>query len=137
MGVVSTPRLTDGTRAARVTLGIDVVALAMFVVVGMGSHHEGSQASIFLRNFVPVTVCWLLLALVVPTYRPPKFSTMLLTWAIAVPAGLFVRSAIHGDLGDPDLPVFFAVALSFTLAFLAIGRAVAIALTRRMLAGER
>ncbi|MGZ4132026.1 MAG: DUF3054 domain-containing protein [Actinomycetota bacterium] len=130
------PRLTDGSRGSRVTLAIDVVALALFVVAGMTSHHEGSQAAIFLRNFVPVTVCWLLLALLVPTYRPPRFSTMLLTWAIAVPAGLLVRSAIHGDLGDPDLPVFFAVALSFTLAFLAIGRAVASLVTRRLPAGR-
>lgn len=129
---MSAPRLTDGSRGARLTLAIDVVALALFVVVGMGSHHEGSQAAIFLRNFVPVTACWLLLSLVVPTYRPPRVSTMLLTWAIAVPAGLFVRSAIHGDLGDPDLPVFFAVALSFTLAFLAAGRLIAIVLTRRL-----
>jgi hypothetical protein len=125
-------RLTDRTRRSRITLAIDVAALALFVVVGMSSHHEGSQAGIFLRNFVPVTACWLLLALVVATYRPPRLSTMLLTWAIAVPAGLLVRSAIHGDLGDPDLPVFFAVALSFTLAFLALGRLLALVVTRRV-----
>jgi hypothetical protein len=124
-------RLTDGSSRSRLTLGIDVVALALFVVTGMRSHHEGSQAAIFLRNFIPITAAWLVVAPFVGTYRPPSIRSMLLAWAIAVPVGLLVRSALLGDLFETRILTFFAVALAFTLLFLSAGRLLAGVLARR------
>jgi hypothetical protein len=124
-------RLTDGSRRATTTLVVDVVALAAFVLAGMTSHHETSRAVVFVRNFVPVTVAWFVVALVLPTYRPPRVRWMLANWVVAVPLGLIVRSAIVGDLGESGQLTFFAVALSFTLLFLLIGRAAVAWIERR------
>ena len=79
---------------------------------------------------MPIEIAWLLVALLVGTYRPPTIGRLLLTWAIAVPIGLVVRTAIAGSFDDPDVVVFFAVAMAFTLLFLGIGRVVALALGR-------
>jgi hypothetical protein len=123
-------RLTDGSRRTRIMLVVDIVALVAFVLAGMASHHETSRVVVFVRNVVPVTGAWLLVALVLPTYRPPRLRWMLVNWAVAVPLGLMVRSAIVGDLGESGQLTFFGVALSFTLLFLLVGRA-AVALFER------
>jgi len=123
-------RLTDGSRYARVALVCDLVALPMFVVVGMTSHHTGSATAIFLRNTVPVMVAWLIVARVIGTYRPPAFLTLFATWALAIPAGLAVRSMIAGTLDDGRFFVFLGVAMAFTLLFLGVARSIATAIVR-------
>jgi len=123
-------RLTDGTRIARVTLLADLVALPAFVIVGMGSHRTGSQVAIFGRNAVPVVLAWLIAARLLGTYRPPEFVTMFATWAVAVPVGVLIRSAIAGSLGDQGFWVFMGAAMAFTLFFLGVGRALVLAIVR-------
>lgn len=123
-------RLTDGTRIARVTVLADLVALPAFVIAGMGSHRTGSELAIFARNAVPVVLAWLIAARLLGTYRPPAFVSMFATWAVAVPIGVIVRSAIAGSLGDDGFWVFLGVALAFTLLFLGVGRALALAIVR-------
>ena len=110
-------------------MAIDLIALPVFVIVGLRSHDEG-QLGVFLRNAVPLEVAWLAVALVVRTYRPPSLGTLVATWAIAVPAGLVVRTIIAGQVGDEGMWVFFGVALAFTLLFLAVGRGLALFLDR-------
>lgn len=110
-------------------MAIDLIALPVFVIVGLGSHDEG-RIGIFLRNAVPLEVAWLAVALAVRTYRPPSVGTLLATWAIAVPAALVVRTAIAGQIGDDGMWVFFGVALAFTLLFLAVGRGLVMFLGR-------
>jgi hypothetical protein len=129
-------RLTDGTSAARRTLAIDVLALVLFVVAGMRSHRTASQLEIFARNVVPIGGAWLVVAALVGTYRPvagrtPSLQRLLLTWAIAVPIGVLLRSWWTGLPDGDDLVVFGAVAMAFTLAFLAGGRVVAALLATR------
>jgi hypothetical protein len=129
-------RLTDGTSAARRTLAIDLLALVLFVVVGMRSHRTASQLEIFARNVVPIGGAWLLTAAIVGTYRAgdgptPSLKRLLLTWAIAVPIGVLLRSWWTGSPDGDDLVVFGAVAMAFTLAFLAGGRVVATLLATR------
>ena len=58
-------RWTDGTRAARRVMAIDLLALPLFVIVGMGSHDE-DRVGVFLRNAVP-------LGLVVRTVLADRF----------------------------------------------------------------
>lgn len=122
-------RWTDGSRSARRVMAIDLLALPLFVIVGMGSHDE-SAVAVFLRNAVPLETAWLVVSLLVRTYRPPTFGTFFLTWAIAVPAGLVVRTLLAGRFGDEGMWVFFGVALAFTLMFLAVGRGLALFLER-------
>ena len=123
-------RLTDGSRFARATLLADLVALPAFVLVGMTSHRADPALVVFARTAVPVVVAWLIVARLLGTYRPPAFSSMFATWAIAVPAGLVVRAVSTGSLGDDRLGVFLGVAMAFTLLFLGTGRAIALVVTR-------
>ncbi|HSL11777.1 MAG TPA: DUF3054 domain-containing protein [Actinomycetota bacterium] len=119
------PRLTDGTTSARVTLVVDCLALALFVLAGMRSHRTASQLEIFARNAVPIGGAWLVVSLVMRTYRPPSLARLVLTWAVAVPSGVVLRTLWTGSPSGDDLLVFGAVAMAFTLAFLGAGRAVA------------
>jgi hypothetical protein len=123
-------RLTDGTRFARAALAGDLIALPMFVVVGMGSHRTGAQIAIFLRNTVPVVLAWLVAARFLATYRPPAFTSMFATWAVAVPVGIVIRSLIAGRLDDDGFFVFLGVAMAFTLLFLGVGRGVVLSIVR-------
>lgn len=123
-------RLTDGSRFARATLAADLIALPAFVIVGMTSHRTGSALVIFARTAVPVVVAWLVAARVLGTYRPPAFTTLIGTWAVAVPVGILARAVITDQLRDDDLWVFLGVAMAFTLLFLGVGRALAMVLTR-------
>ncbi len=123
-------RWTDGTRQARLAFVADLIALPLFVIVGMGSHREGGELAVFARNAVPIVACWLVASRGLKTYRPPGLGRMIATWAVAVPAALVIRTAIAGQLGNAGVVVFFGVALAFTLLFLGIGRAVALALGR-------
>lgn len=122
-------RLTDGSRGARRTLVIDVLMLPLFVMAGLRSHDE-AQLEVFLRNAVPLEAAWLVTAWLVGTYRPPSFGRLAVTWAVAVPVGLVVRTLVADRWGDPGMWVFFGVALAFTALFLAVGRLLALFLDR-------
>jgi hypothetical protein len=115
-------RPTDGTTIARITLAVDLVALASFVIVGMRSHRTASQLEIFGRNAVPIGAAWIVASLLLRTYRPPTLTRLFLTWAVAIPVGVVLRSAWTGSPDGDDLFVFGAVAMTFTLAFLGAGR---------------
>ena len=106
-------------RAAAV---VDGIALTAFVVVGVIQHDEGLALRGLLRTGLPLLVTWYLVTLIVGTYRRPGWATVLLTWAIAVPAGLVVRSVVRGGPWGHGLVVFGGVALAFTLLFVLAGR---------------
>ena len=130
-------RFTDATTGARLTFALDLLALALFVIAGMRSHRTASQLEIFARNVVPIGGAWLIVSAVLGTYRPgpgrtPSLRRLFLTWAIAVPAGVLLRSWWAGSPDGEDLVVFGAVAMAFTLAFLAGGRLVANLLASRL-----
>jgi DUF3054 family protein len=110
----------------------DLLALVLFVVVGIRSHHEGSAASIFLRNAIPLVGSWVLVAALLGTYRRPGFGTLARTWIVAVPIGLVVRSVWVGSPSEiaPFL-TFLGVGLAFTLLFLLAGRGLVAAVARR------
>jgi len=132
---VPRPRLTDATTTARITLAVDLLALALFVVAGMRSHRTASQLEIFVRNAVPIGGAWLVASLVLGTYRPPALVRLLVTWALAIPVGVVLRSLWTGSPDGDDLLVFGAVAMAFTLAFLGGGRLVTALIAPRLRAG--
>jgi Protein of unknown function (DUF3054) len=110
---------------------IDAVALLVFVVVGLLQHEEGADPGLFVRNAVPLLAAWFVAARVVGTYRRPAAGVLLLTWALAVPVGLLVRTAWVGSPHGTQILVFLGVGLAFTLAFLVAGRALVRMLDRR------
>jgi dolichyl-phosphate-mannose--protein O-mannosyl transferase len=128
--------LTDGSPQARLTLGFDVLAIAAFILVGMNSHSDVEAVSTFVRNFVPFTGAWVATALFVHTYRPPSPRTLLVTLAIAIPAGVLLRAVWTGSWTASDVVTFMAVALVFASFFIGIGRVLSATLGTRLF-GER
>jgi hypothetical protein len=110
---------------------VDAAALILFVAVGLSQHEEGAVATLFLRNVVPLLGAWFVAARVVGTYARPGIRTILVTWVIAVPIGLLLRTAWVGSPHGTEIAVFLGVGLAFTLLFLLIGRALARALGYR------
>jgi Protein of unknown function (DUF3054) len=109
----------------------DAVALMVFVVAGIRSHHEVGALDLFLRNAVPLEVVWFAVSTVAATYRRPGIRTLLRTWVVAVPTGLIVRSIWVGSPSGSRLLVFVGIGMAFTLVFLLAGRGVAGLIDRR------
>lgn len=108
----------------------DGLALFAFVAVGLRSHHIGAIAGIVGRNALPLAVAWIVMALIIGTYRRRDLSSLVLTWAIAVPVALLVRTWWVGSPRGDRVVVFLIVGLAFTGLFLAIGRCAVWAVTR-------
>lgn len=102
----------------------DGVALAVFVLVGIRSHHEVGAVDLFLRNAVPLEVTWFAVSAFSGAYRRRGLRTLLWTWIVAVPTGLVVRSIWVGSPTGGRLLIFLCIGLAFTLLFLLAGRAI-------------
>lgn len=109
---------------------VDAVALLTFVAVGLRSHRIGAIAEVAARNAVPLAVTWIVVCVVVGTYRRRDVSSLVITWAIAVPVALVVRTWWVGSPQGWRIVVFLAVGLAFTLLFLSLGRALVAAFVR-------
>lgn len=134
-GQLSTGR--DGAASGRMLAIADAVALLSFVAVGLRSHRIGAIAEIAARNAVPLAVAWVVVAFAVGTYRRRDLVSLVLTWALAVPAALLVRTWWVGSPQGSRIAVFLGVGLAFTLLFLLIGRGIVAALTRTRPAWRR
>ncbi len=112
-------------------MAADVAALIAFVLVGSVKHGEGLNLRVLLHTGLPLVLAWVLVALLAGTYRRPGWVTLLLTWALAVPLALIVRSVIRGGPWRNELLIFGGVAMAFTLLFLVAGRAIVWLVRRR------
>lgn len=108
----------------------DAVALVSFVAVGLRSHRIGAIAEIAVRNVVPLAATWIMVSVAVGTYRRRDLASLVITWAIAVPVSLLVRTWWVGSPQGGRIVVFMAVGLAFTLLFLLIGRVIVAAFVR-------
>jgi hypothetical protein len=125
------PSTDRGPLASGRALAIaDAIALLAFIAVGLRSHHIGAIAEIAARNAVPLAAAWIVVALVVGTYRRRDVVALVLTWAVAVPVALLVRTWWVGSPQGARVAVFLGVGLAFTLLFLLIGRVLVAVLTR-------
>ena len=124
--------MTDGSSPARLTLVVDVLAIAAFVLIGMRSHSDAAAVSIFLRNFVPFTGSWLVVAWVVGTYRPPTPVGLIATLLIAIPVGVLLRSLWVRSWSAGDVLTFALVALIFATMLIGLGRAISAVLGARL-----
>jgi hypothetical protein len=109
--------------SARAAAAVDVAALVVFVLVGAAEHGEGLALSALVRTGLPLLGAWVLVASALGTYRRLGWTRLVLTWLVAVPLGLVVRSTVHGGPWGRGLLVFGGVAMAFTLLFLLAGRA--------------
>ena len=125
-------RLTDGTPTARLTLALDLAAIAAFIGVGLISHDEEPALRVFLRNFVPFSVAWIAAASVFHTYRSPRNAALLKTLVVAIPAGVVIRVLLVRDVTLTDTLTFIAVALLFATMFVGLGRVIASLLADRV-----
>jgi Protein of unknown function (DUF3054) len=102
----------------------DVVALVVFALVGLASHHKGIGAHGLFRDAVPVVVGWLLAAGTFDPYRRPSWRRFLLTWLVGITGGLVVRGLVlHRHILGAEYLTFVAVSLAVTLALLLAWRA--------------
>jgi hypothetical protein len=109
---------------------VDALSLLAFVAAGLRSHQIGAIAEIVARNVVPLAVAWAAVSVVAGTYRRGDFASLVITWAIAAPSALLIRTWWVGSPQGGRIAVFVAVGLAFTLVFLLVGRLVVSAATR-------
>ena len=124
--------MTDGSSPARLTLAVDVLALAAFVLIGMRSHSDAAAVSIFLRNFVPFTGSWLVVAWLVGTYRPPTPIGLIATLLIAIPIGVLLRALWVRGWSAGEVLTFALVAFIFATMLIGLGRAISAVLGARL-----
>jgi len=103
----------------------DLLALLLFAVVGLVSHHRPVDLGGIARNLLPVLLVWLLLSPFLGTYRRPSLHSLLFTWLLAFPAGLWLREMALGGGFGPGFFVFLGVAMGFSLLFLLLFRGLA------------
>jgi hypothetical protein len=115
----------------RTAVASDLVALAVFVTIGLLSHHGRISATGYARDLLPIGGCWLLAGGGFDLYRRPRWNALIGTWLVGVTSGILVRALIVWRL-DGDDAVFLVVALSFTLLFVVAFRAVASLVTPRL-----
>lgn len=107
----------------------DVLALLVFVTVGLLSHHGGLSAAGYARDALPIVGCWLVAAGSFDLYKRPRLPALLGTWLAGVTAGVAIRALTLWRVEGDDA-VFLGVALGFTLLFVVAFR-LAAALARR------
>ena len=124
--------MTDGSPHTRLTLAVDVLAIAAFVLIGMRSHSDAAAVSIFLRNFVPFTGAWLVVVWLVGTYRPPTPIALIATLLIAIPIGVLLRAVWVRSWSAGEVLTFALVALVFATMLIGLGRAISAVLGARL-----
>ena len=100
----------------RTAVASDVLALLVFVTVGLLNHHGGLSASGYARDALPIVGCWLVAAGAFDLYRRPRASALVGTWIAGVTAGVAIRALTLWRVEGDDA-VFLVVALAFTLLF--------------------
>ena len=112
----------------------DGAVFAVFTVIGLMSHNDSFTPYHFLRNFIPLTLSWYLIAVILDTYGKGGAVRVAANWLLAVVAGVAVRTWWVGSPNGRDLWVFLTVALVTNGAFLAAWR---LAATRLVARGAR
>lgn len=104
---------------------LDLLALLLFAGAGLLSHGQPITFGGLARNVLPVLFVWLLLSPFLGTYRKPTWQNLLLTWALAFPAGLWLRQMVLGLGFGVEFFVFLGVAMAFSLLSLLLFRGLA------------
>jgi hypothetical protein len=122
--------LTDGSRLARAVAVGDVIALLVFLAIGLDRHAENdvqrylALAAIFVGS-------WLVTAWLVGTYRPVTNTGLVLTLVLAVPLAVLIRAAIVRTWTIGEIATFAGVALLFCAVLIGAVRAAVLLAARR------
>jgi hypothetical protein len=112
----------------------DGAVFLVFTVVGLISHKDKFTPYHILVNFIPLTLSWFLVAVILDTYGKGGALRVAANWLLAVVAGVAVRTWWVGSPNGRDLWVFLTVALVTNGAFLLVWRLAAFRLLPRSLA---
>jgi hypothetical protein len=120
------------TASARAFVISDAVALLVFVAIGTANHGNDLTFLEVGATAAPLLVAWFAMSLATRLYREDTdgWRRLALTWVVAVPVAVLLRSVLRGGPWDERLPVFAAVALAFTALFVLAGRAAVLAWRR-------
>lgn len=118
---VGQPSMTNRRRVAVLAIG-DAAVFALFTIIGLFNHKVGFSPYHFGRDFVPLTVAWFLVALIVDTYGRGGWMRVATNWLIGVTAGIIVRKWWVGSPNGAQFITFLAVALATNGVFLVIWR---------------
>lgn len=103
----------------------DLAVFAVFTLIGLGSHGDSYTPYHFLRNFVPLSVSWFLVVLIVDPYDRPGWWRLGVTWLVAMPVAVAVRVWWVGSPNGPKLWTFLGVVLITNGLFLLLWRLIA------------
>jgi hypothetical protein len=118
--------------AARAFATSDAAALIMFVAIGTANHGNDLTVLEIGATAAPLLVAWFAMSLATRLYRQDAdgWRRLAVTWVVAVPVAVVLRSALRDGPWDERLAVFAAVALGFTALFVLAGRAAVLAWRR-------
>jgi hypothetical protein len=122
-------RLLDGTKLARASFIGDVVAILVFLLFGVSSHHEDAVTRLFTLAVI-FEGAWIGTAWAIGTYRPLSNARLAANLAIAIPIGVLLRVAVVGSLTAGEILTFAVVALLFASIFVGLARVVVLMLFR-------
>jgi hypothetical protein len=100
----------------------DGAVFLVFTVVGLISHKDKFTPYHILVNFIPLTLSWFLIAVILDTYGKGGAVRVAANWLLAVVAGVAARTWWVGSPNGRDLWVFLTVALVTNGAFLLVWR---------------
>jgi hypothetical protein len=101
---------------------MDAVSLLAFILVGLNTHRAAMTSQTVFRDLGAFLGAWFVLAPVSQIYRHPGWRSLILNWALAIPAGVLVQQGILVRPLGRGTVVFLFAALIFSLAFLVAGR---------------
>lgn len=110
---------------ARLAAVCDALAILVFVVVGLLSHHGGVSARGFASDALPLLGGWFAAGLLLRLYTRPTPVRLIGTWLVGITAGVAIRAAILGHTHAGKEAAFLGVALAFTLALALAARLLA------------
>src|SRR5437764_12716731 len=84
----------------------DGAVFAVFTVIGLMSHNDSFTPYHFLRNFIPLTLSWYLIAVILDTYGKGVAVRAAANWLLAVVAGEAARTSSGVSPNARDLWVF-------------------------------
>src|SRR6266705_322518 len=71
-------------RKTALFVATDAIALVLFAVIGLTSHHRGIGLHGLTRDALPVLLGWFVVASVAGTYRRPSWPRFIATWIAGV-----------------------------------------------------
>ena len=105
----------------------DATAILLFTTVGLLSHDAFSLRG-YVRDGLPLLVCWFAVALALRLYSRPSWRRLLVCWVVAIPLGVLARALALGRTLDDGQAAFLGVTLAFSLVCLVGMRLLASAL---------